>query len=172
MEIQVVEKQVHRNGVFQRNFHDGIVCGHLDGLALGRNFQILDDFKDIVANLLLGIAIHDGKARLLLHFVRELIVRYVGRDDFDRGINDEQQDRDENDRLELTRPAFGAAVRQRAANSTIFKMHWIRLPHGPSVPQRHGLGTAMRDSLLANASIRANECREIGTDHVPGEKRG
>ncbi len=51
MKIHVVEQQVHGNGVFHRDLHDGITRGHHDGFALHRDFQFLDDLENIVANL-------------------------------------------------------------------------------------------------------------------------
>jgi hypothetical protein len=52
MELGAVEKEVHGNGVFQRNAAGGLGYGDFDGLALNRQIQILNDLKDVVANLL------------------------------------------------------------------------------------------------------------------------
>src|SRR5204863_180296 len=85
MEIRVVEEQVHRDGVFHRDLHDGIGVEYLDDVALCRNFQFLHDLENIVANLLFRVAIYHREARLFLNFVGKLIIRDINRYDFERG---------------------------------------------------------------------------------------
>src|SRR5260370_38276826 len=123
MKICVIEEHVNGNGVIHRNLHDGIRIEFLDGVAIPRNIQFLRDLENIVANLLFVVAIHHREARLFLHFVGELIIRYIDRHDFDRGIDNEQDDRQDNDSLELALAPFGAAVRRYAALSDAFKLH-------------------------------------------------
>src|SRR5882762_7678646 len=117
MKIHVVEEQVHRDRVVRRYLHDGIRGQYLDGVALHRKFQFLNDLENIVANLIFGVAIHHREARLFQHLVRELIVRNIDRHNLDRGIDDEQQDHQVNDGLDLAFSPFGAAVQWRAAIS-------------------------------------------------------
>jgi len=117
MEIQMIEKQVHGNGIAQGDLHNGIAGGHLDIFALRGDFQFLHGPEKILPNLLLGVSIYYCKARLLLHLVGKLIVREVRRNDFHRGIDEQRNDRYDDNGLKPAFSAFGVAVHGIAAIS-------------------------------------------------------
>jgi hypothetical protein len=108
MEIELVDEQVDRNGVVHADFHDVRVGDDFDFFSLDRDFQVLHDFENIVANLLVGIVVHDGKARLFLHFVGKLILGYVSGEDFVGHKCAVNQDGAPNDRLNRAAAALRA----------------------------------------------------------------
>jgi hypothetical protein len=82
VQIHVVDEQVHRNGVVGGYSHEGAGSHHFDLLALDRDVQILGDLENVVADLILGVAVDHGEAGLLGHFVAELVLGHVSGDDF------------------------------------------------------------------------------------------
>src|SRR6266436_7178987 len=111
MEIQMIEKQVHGNGVVQGDLHHGIGGDYFDVLALGGNFQFLHGLEKNFPNLLLAVSVYHRKARLLLHLVGKLIVREVRRNDFHRRVNEQDNNRYDDNGLKPAFSAFGTAVR-------------------------------------------------------------
>jgi hypothetical protein len=91
MQVHVVGKQINRNGVIHGDLHNLIARFDLNVFSFYRNSQVLDNFKDIVANLLFRVAVYNRKARLFLNLVRQLIFRRVGRHDLYRRINRKSQ---------------------------------------------------------------------------------
>src|SRR6266403_26404 len=135
MEIQMIEKQVHGNGVVQGDLHHGIGGDYFDVLALGGNFQFLHGLEKNFPNLLLAVSVYHRKARLLLHLVGKLIVREVRRNNFHRRVNEQDNDRYDDNGLKPAFSAFGTAERGITVISDASQVQAIHLPE-PLLPQR------------------------------------
>src|SRR5207302_9671446 len=123
--VHVIEEQINGNCVFQPNSNYGIGWYHFDRFALRRNIQILNHFENIVPNLILCVAIHYCKTRLLLHFVGKLILGHINWHNLYRGIDTKHNDRQGYDRLELALPSLATAARWRVKFLDGLKLHWI-----------------------------------------------
>ena len=106
MQIQVVGKQIDRNGVIHRDLHNLLTRFDLYVFSFRRNVQILHNFKDIVANLFFRVAVHNRKTRLLLDFVSQLKFRRVWRHDLHRRVDRKRDNRGHDDGLYFPRPTL------------------------------------------------------------------
>jgi len=101
VKVHLVDEQVDRNGVIERNSYKGWVDENLDLVFFDRHIQILGLFEDDVANLLFRIAVYHSEARLVLHFIGELIFRDVRREQADGTKYPENNNRRVGDSFEL-----------------------------------------------------------------------
>jgi hypothetical protein len=101
MQVHVVGKQIDRNRVVHADLHNLITRCDLYVFSFCRNFQVLHYFVHIVAYLIIRVAVHHRKTRLLLDFVGQLIFRRVGRHDLHRRVNSKGQNRGNDDGLNL-----------------------------------------------------------------------
>src|SRR5580704_7071164 len=92
LEIRLVHEKIDGDGVADADFDAMVGGSDLDVIAFRGNVQILDDPEDVVLDLIVGIAIDDCEARLLRHFIFELIFRDITGD----GLNSNEHRNDEN----------------------------------------------------------------------------
>src|SRR5215472_6200385 len=123
MNVRVVHQHIYGNAVLQRDFHHGIVGNHFDVLPLRGNIEVLYNLENVVANLVLGIAVHDRKARLFLHLVGELVLVHVSRHDLPRRVNCQHHNDDNEDALQPAFAAFEAARVRLAWCADAFRIH-------------------------------------------------
>src|SRR5712692_1434230 len=167
----MIEKQIDRNRVVQRDLHDFVRGDNLDVLALRGDFQILHHLENGIADLFFLVTVHDRKARLFLHLVAEFVVRHVSRHDLDGRVDRQKQDGRIDDGLELAFSLFAAAACSCAAIADASRVHEIHLPEPPVLQSFRDAERRSGSTLCSKASIPAVECRELGKIPVPGEER-
>src|SRR5882724_2219371 len=141
VEFHLVDDQVHRDGVIQRDFDGGAVNGYLDLFSLHGNVQIFDGLEDFVANLILRIAIDHAETRKFLHLVGELIVGDVGRQYFDGSEYSRHQDGRVDKSFELAFATLAAQSRSSPATPIVAFEH-KSLPESSVWHQPHQLEAA------------------------------
>jgi len=113
MEIEVVDQEVHGDGVIHLNFYQRLIGDDLNFFFLDRNVQVLHDFKNILSDLLFGVAVDVRVASLFLHFVGKLILGDVGGQYFVGYEDAIDKDRGPHDRFDRAT----TALRTRSGNA-------------------------------------------------------
>src|SRR5437867_2421449 len=143
MQIRVVHQHIHGDDVFEGN-PNYIPVGHdLNIFPLSRNIEVLHDFKDVVANLVLGVVVHHRITRLFLHSVGELIIVHVRWHELPRRVNPQHQNDYNEDALQPAFAAFEPALPQLPAHAHAVAIHSDsllgRLCRGLSASENGGL---------------------------------
>src|SRR5882757_8605562 len=117
MQIHMIKKKIDRHGVVHRNSHLAAGCSDFDIVTRGRYIQVLNGLEDAFADLLFALMLHYSKSRDFLDFIVQLVLRGIRRNQLEAGVNSENQNGSNNQRLELARaalrPKFAVAVVDR-----------------------------------------------------------
>src|SRR5580693_1229486 len=100
---ELVNGQIERYRVIQRNGDNGAVGGHLDVFLLGRKTELLDFLIDVVLNVVrsfLGIG-GGGKARFGGHGVLQLVIREKCRNELEGAVGRRGENDDGDEEAEL-----------------------------------------------------------------------
>jgi hypothetical protein len=117
MHFGLIKQEIDRDIVIDGDGHEIIGAGNFDVLFFGWYFEVLNDFIDGFANLILILPGDHGETGGFLHFVGELILRDVGGNGAKPDENHGSEEKEEEDRLDLTFPALMAGTEGRHAGS-------------------------------------------------------